>query len=105
MARSSVDLPQPDSPTRPKVSPDSTENETARTASRRWLPLPNETTTSRMSITDVASGRNRPIEPGGVARKLGQLGASAVDQGAAGEQASRVRMLRSIEFRCPACLH
>ena len=52
MALQTVDLPEPDSPTMPKVSPSGTVKETPSHARRRWLPLPKVTVRSSTSIRD-----------------------------------------------------
>src|SRR5262245_39431817 len=59
MARNKVDLPQPDSPTRPKTSLVMTLKLTLRTASRRLLPLPKATVASDTSITRRGPDDNR----------------------------------------------
>ena len=62
-ARRMVDLPEPDSPTRPNDSPVPTASEASRTASTRSSPSPNQTSRFRMSMLTVRADDDRPVTP------------------------------------------
>src|ERR1019366_5553514 len=87
-----VDLPQPDSPTRPKVSPAATSKDTPSTARTTLLPAPKLTRKSRTVIT--ASLR----EPGRVTREHGEAAATRADARQRGQQALGIRMPRAAEL-------
>ena len=87
MARSTVDLPEPDSPTMPKVSPAATAKLTSRTASTRWRRAVAETTT--VEIVD-----HRELgQPGAVRAAIAvELGSGALPPPIGGRQSSRPRV-------------
>src|SRR3546814_4747530 len=105
-ARSTVDLPEPDSPTRPKLSPRRTARDKSRTACTASSPLPKRT--SSCSI-DRAVSEDAGIDaglrpPGFVAYQGRQLLLGLVDPRQRGEQPAGVGMLGGVQLGRPAGL-
>src|SRR5688572_868590 len=101
MRRATVDLPQPDSPTRESVSPRLIENDTPSTAFSSWRGAPSITRLShgretskslaRLRASSSTSAMNRSLAP--VAAGAGRLAVGVV------QPAGRVRAVRRQQRR------